>query len=126
MKQDFFFVFRHKVIATYYGTLGTQRIPPIAPIGIKVLGIKKGKATITATVGSKKQKCKVTVKTKAEGVMLEATSGKVYTTKGLYIKAKVVPEDASDKTITYTSSNTKVATVSSKGYVTGVGASSKL
>lgn len=90
----------------------------------KVKGLKNGSAVITCTTeeGGYVAKCKVTVKTKAEGVMLEATSGKVYTTKGLYIKAKVVPEDASDKTITYTSSNTKVATVSSKGYVTGVGA----
>ena len=37
---------------------------------IKVLGIKKGTATITATVGSKKQKCKVTVKTAKAGTVL--------------------------------------------------------
>lgn len=37
---------------------------------IKVLGIKKGKATITATVGSKKQKCKVTVKTAKKGTVI--------------------------------------------------------
>ncbi len=90
----------------------------------KVKGIGNGEAVITATTeeGGYVAKCKITVKTKAEGVILENASGKVYTTKGLYIKAKVVPEDASDKTITYTSNNPKVATVSSKGYVTGVGA----
>lgn len=37
---------------------------------IKVLGIKKGKATITATVGSKKQKCKVTVKAAKKGTVI--------------------------------------------------------
>ena len=34
---------------------------------IKVLGIKKGTATITATVGGKKQTCKVSVKKRKEG-----------------------------------------------------------
>ncbi len=90
----------------------------------KVKGLKNGSAVITCTTeeGGYVAKCKVTVKTKAEGVVLEEVSGKVHTTKGLYIKAKVVPEDASDKTVTYTSANPKVATVSSKGYVQGVGA----
>lgn len=90
----------------------------------KVKALKNGSAVISCVTeeGGYVAKCKITVKTKAEGVVLEETSGKMYTTKGLYIKAKVVPEDASDKTITYTSTNTKVATVSSKGYVTGVGA----
>lgn len=90
----------------------------------KIKGIKNGSAVITCTTeeGGYTAKCKVTVRTKAEGVVLEKSAGEIHTTKGLYIKAKVIPEDASDKTITYTSSNPNVATVSSKGYVRGVGA----
>ena len=88
-----------------------------------IAGIKNGTAVITCTTeeGGYSAKCTVTVRTKPEGVKLESTSGKVYTTKGFYIKASVIPSDASDKTLTYKSANTKVATVSSKGYVTGVG-----
>ena len=37
---------------------------------IKVLGIKKGTATITATVGSKKETCKVTVKNAKKGTVI--------------------------------------------------------
>ena len=90
----------------------------------KVTGVKNGTAVITCTTeeGGYTAKCKVTVKTKSTGVELQSTSGKIYTTKGLYIKASVVPSDASDKTLTYKSADTSVATVSSKGYVTGVGA----
>ena len=37
---------------------------------IKVLGIKKGTATITATVGGKKQTCKVSVKNAKKGTVI--------------------------------------------------------
>ena len=37
---------------------------------IKVLGIKKGTATITATVGSKKQTCKLKVKAAKKGTVI--------------------------------------------------------
>ena len=89
----------------------------------KIEGLKNGTAVITCTTeeGGYTAKCTVTVKTKPEGVELQETSGKVYTTKGFYIKASVIPSDASNKTLTYKSANTKIATVSSKGYVTGVG-----
>lgn len=89
-----------------------------------IAGLKNGSAVITCTTeeGGYTAKCTVTVKTKAEGVKLESASAKVYTTKGFYIKASVIPSDATNKTLTYKSANTKVATVSSKGYVTGVGA----
>ena len=88
-----------------------------------IAGVKNGTAVISCTTeeGGYTAKCTVTVKTKPEGVKLESSSGKVYTTKGFYIKASVIPSDASNKTLTYKSANTKVATVSSKGYVTGVG-----
>lgn len=90
----------------------------------KVTALKNGSAVISCTTeeGGFTAKCKITVKTKATGVKLETSSGTVYTTKGITIKASVLPSDASDKTLTYKSSNTSIATVSSKGYVIGVGA----
>lgn len=89
----------------------------------KIEGLKNGTAVITCTTedGGYTAKCTVTVKTKPEGVKLQESSGKVYTTKGFYIKASVIPSDASNKSLTYKSANTSIATVSSKGYVTGVG-----
>ena len=42
--------------------------------------------------------------------------------EGIQLKATVSPQDAVDKTLKYTSSNNNVATVSSDGYIFGVGA----
>ena len=56
-------------------------------------------------------KCKITVKTLPEKVTLDKTSAEVYATKTLKLKATVLPSTTSDKTVTWSSSNTKVATV---------------
>lgn len=66
-------------------------------------------------------KCKVTVKTKPTSVSLNKETATIYTTKTLQLKATVLPSDASDKTVKWSSSNTSVATVSSSGKVTAVG-----
>ncbi len=67
-------------------------------------------------------KCKVTVKTKPTSVTLNKETASIYTTKSITLKATVLPSDATDKTVSWSSSDTSVATVSSTGKVTGVGA----
>ena len=54
---------------------------------------------------------------------IELSTDKTTINKGERIKVnpKITPSDAQNKTLTYTSSNTKVATVSSDGYILGVG-----
>lgn len=91
----------------------------------KVTAKKAGKATITAKVGSKKYKCKITVKAvKVKSVKLAgATTGKLpkgYKFK-LYETVQVSPANATNKSVSYSSNNKKVATVSSKGVVTTKG-----
>lgn len=73
----------------------------------------KGTAAITATCGEYKATCKVTVKNPS--LKLTKTSANVKVGKTTKITAKVTPSGK----ITYKSSNSKIATVSSKGVVKG-------
>ncbi len=82
---------------------------------------KKGTATIYAKVGTKRYTCKVTVKQPVTKVTLNKTAltltkkGQIYT-----LKPTVLPSSANVKTLTWKSSNKKVATVTSKGKVTAL------
>ena len=80
-----------------------------------------GTATITATADGVPGKCEVKYeKVKVSTVTITPSSysveGRVGNTKKL--TAKVLPSNATDKTVTWKSSNTAVATVSSDGTVT--------
>ena len=86
----------------------------------KVKGIKAGTATITCTSKSTGAKgtCKVTVAD--GGVKLDKTEAYLNKGKTLTLKATVTPSTLSDKSVTWKSSNTAVATVSTAGKVKGV------
>lgn len=90
----------------------------IATVDNGVVTAKKaGSAVITAKVGAVSATCKVTVKQHVTSVKLNATSKTLYNGKSTTLKAYVYPTDASLKTVTWKTSNSKVATVNSKGYV---------
>jgi uncharacterized protein YjdB len=87
----------------------------------KVTAIKTGEATITAKSGEKSAECKVTVKMiPVTSVTLDNTSLKLKVGKTAQLTATVTPEDATDKKITWTSSDESIATVSKEGLVTAV------
>ena len=56
---------------------------------------------------------------KAEKIELNRTSGNVRTTKSLQLHVTFTPENTTDKTITWSSSDTNIATVTSNGIVQG-------
>ena len=89
----------------------------------KITGVKGGTATITVAAADKagaKATCKVTVKNVAvKSVKLSKTSATVNVGASTTLKATVSPTNATIKTVTWKSSNTKVATVSTAGKVTG-------
>ena len=89
-----------------------------------VTAYSNGSAVITCKteVGSFKASCKITVATKPDRIMLNYTERDIYTTKSVTLEAMVYPESANDKSVKWTSSDTKVATVDQNGKVTGVGA----
>jgi len=82
----------------------------------KVTAVKPGTATITVTTkdGQKTTTCSVTVKAKiinVTGVSLSQTSAELKTGESITLTATVNPDNATDKSVSWESSNTKVATV---------------
>jgi len=88
-----------------------------------VTGVGAGTATITATANDGSgitKSCSVTVtKVSVTGVSLSQTSATVYTGSTLALTATVLPTNATNKNVTWSSNNTFVATVDSNGVVTG-------
>ena len=86
----------------------------------KVKGVKAGTATITCTSNATglKATCKVTV---VNGlVTLNKTEAYVQKGKTMTLKATVTPETLTDKSVTWESSDKKIATVTKAGKVKGV------
>ena len=104
----------------------TSSNPSVATVaGGNVTGVSKGTATITATtVNGYKATCKVTVKeglvVKPTGITLNKSSLSLEVGGSDSLSATVTPSDADNKTVTWTSDNTAVATVSG-GTVKAVG-----
>ena len=86
-----------------------------------VKAVANGTATITAaTKNGKRATCTVTVTTDTTGVKLSRTSATVGKGSTLSLTATVSPASASDTSLTWTSSNKKVATVDKNGKVKGI------
>ena len=88
----------------------------------KVTAVSKGTATIKAEAkdgSGKYASCSVTVKRLVSSIQLNKTSISIYNGKSEPLTATVIPSDASNTSVTWTSSNTSVAIVSSSGMVTG-------
>lgn len=83
-----------------------------------ITAVKAGKATITATADGVTAECQITVKQPVTSVKLNVTSKTMYTKQTLQLKATVNPSNASNKAVVWSSSNTKVATVTQTGKVT--------
>lgn len=89
----------------------------------KVKALKEGEAIITASAGGKSATCAVTVSKKVIPVTsVELNKSTLTLVKGTTegLSATVKPDDATDKTVTWSSSNQSIATVDSDGRVTGV------
>lgn len=93
-----------------------------------VTAVGAGEATITVTTedGGKTATCAVTVNAATvpvTGVTLSQTQASLYsnrTPNSLTLAATVAPDDATNKAVTWTSSNSTVATVDANGKVTAV------
>lgn len=84
-------------------------------------------ATITVTTadGGKTATCKITVMSGSTivptSITLNKTSGSIAVGETVSLQANLKPENVTDKSVTWTSNKTSVATVSSSGVVTGAG-----
>lgn len=77
--------------------------------------------TVTSKDGSFTAKCNVTVKTvKVTGIRVSKTTVTLKEGKSTTVTATVLPSNATNKKVTWTSSDTRVAKVSSSGKITAV------
>ena len=85
----------------------------------KVTAIGKGAATITATVGKKTAACTVEVSVPLTGISMNKEETTIHAGESETLNITYDPKDTTDdKTVTWTSSNEKIATVDADGAVT--------
>ena len=80
-----------------------------------------GTATITATADGVTEECTIIVEEKVipvESITLNKTEAEIFVGAEEKLTATVLPEDATNKDVTWTSSDTTIATVDSNGKVT--------
>ena len=87
----------------------------------KVTAVKSGKATVTAKCGVKTAECAVTVTVPVSSITLDKTTLSLVIGESFTLTATVKPDDATDKTVTWSSSDESVARVDN-GKVTAVNA----
>lgn len=100
-----------------------KRVATVSKSG-KVTGKALGYSTITvkATDGSgAKATCRIRVVRQVKSIGLNRTSARIYEGNTLQLKATVSPSNATIKSVTWNSSNDKIAYVDSKGMVYAVG-----
>ena len=89
----------------------------------KVTAVKEGAATITAQAGGKTATCTVTVQKKVipvTSITLNKTALSLIKDQTETLIATVKPDDATDKTVNWSSSDASIASVDANGKVTGV------
>lgn len=89
--------------------------------------VAKNVGTVTLTIDSEDRnatvQCTITVLPKAvEGISISKSSETIYINETTSLSATVVPSNATNKNIIWTSSNSEIASVNSYGTVTGKGA----
>jgi len=94
-------------------------------VGGKVTAISEGETTITVTTedGNKKATCIVKVEKNVinvDSVRLSKTNETIKEGATLSLNATILPVDATNKNVTWESSNESVATVDESGIVTGI------
>jgi uncharacterized protein YjdB len=112
--------------ATNKGVTWSSSNKKVATVSKSGVVTAKGKGTATITVkskdGSHKAKCKVTVKVQpVKGVKLNKKSLSLKVKAKNTLRATITPSNATNKGVTWSSSNKKVATVSKSGVVTAKG-----
>ena len=85
-----------------------------------VKGISTGTVTITASIDGKTASARVNVVVLATSLTLNKSSVELNVNQSVTLVGTITPSNTTNKTITWTTSNASVATVSSKGVVEGI------
>ena len=100
-------------------TSSNKKVATVTQEGV-VKALRKGTATINVrTANGKKATCKITVPTAPTKIAFAQKSYSVKVGKKIALKTTLTPAKAKTR-LTWTSSNKKIATVSSKGVVKGI------
>lgn len=95
-------------------------VATVSDIGL-VAGTGAGEATITATTSNgKTATCLVTVTVPVSSISLDKTSLELKMGETFQLTARVNPEDATNKSLTWSINKPSVATVNQDGLVTGI------
>ncbi len=89
----------------------------------KVTAISKGTATIVAKIGTQQRFCEIIVKevpVSVTGVTLDVNSLEILIGENKVLTATVAPTNATNKNLTWTTSNSDFVTVDSNGKITAV------
>lgn len=86
----------------------------------EIVPVEDGKVTIKATYGKAEATADIKVITPIKSMSFTSTNSTIRVNKDLQLKLKVTPSDAYMDTLTYTSSDESIATVSPDGIVTGI------
>lgn len=88
----------------------------------KITAIKEGETIITASAGQQNAKCKVVVykDVPVKKITLDRTSLILYIGSSDILTATIEPENAANKTVTWSSSDPNIASVSESGEVTAI------
>ena len=88
-----------------------------------ITGVKQGSCTVTATSldGNYTASCQVKVLQPVTDVQLERHDATINVGNSIQIHARILPDNADNKNVVWTSSNEDVATVSKEGFITGKG-----
>lgn len=98
-------------------------VASVDDVGV-VTALKEGVTSITARAGEKSVSCVLTVKKRVitvTAISLDKNRLDMMKGESVILVATVIPEDASDKTVIWSSSNSAVATVDNIGMVVAVG-----
>ncbi|MBQ3493823.1 MAG: Ig-like domain-containing protein, partial [Clostridia bacterium] len=101
-------------------TTSNPEIATISNFG-QVCGKAVGQATITAKYKNLTASCQVTIlPIEVTGVSVSSQYSKIHPQETMQAQATITPQNATNQTLVWASSNPEVATVSSTGLITGV------
>lgn len=108
--------------ATHRTITWTSSHPEIASISQRgrVVAIKGGTTTITATAGGYTARCQVIVRIPLENISFQEETYELMVKESLEINPIYTPQDATNKNIVWSSSSDNIATVNQHGQITAI------
>lgn len=101
-------------------TTSNPDVATVTSTGV-VTAVARGTANITATTENGiKAVCKLTVVQPVTGIEISDPAAEVYTGEKFTLTAKILPGNANNQNVIWSSSDSRIASVSSTGTVTGV------